>query len=70
MAGTCDEGSDAQKFQNVTKYLLMFYILTAHLIAIILHYLYQVLNHYDYKTVANILLVAKVSIYLYAVMEV
>ena len=48
----------------------MFYILTAHLVSIVLHYLYQVLNHYDHKTIANCLLVAKVGLYLYAVMEV
>jgi len=70
VTGTCDAGSDAEKFQQTTKYELMFYILTAHLVSIILHYLYQVFNHYDYKTVANSLFVAKVGIYLYAVMEV
>jgi len=52
------------------KYMLMFWIMTAHLIAILFHYAYQVLNHYEYKSWANAFLVLKVGIYLYAVMKV
>ena len=70
VTGTCDEGSDAYEFQLTTKYTLMWYILTAHLVCIWLHYLYQILNHYDFKGIANCLLVAKVGIFIYTVMEV
>jgi hypothetical protein len=44
--------------------------MSAHLLAILFHYLYQVLNHYECKSWANLFLVLKVGIYLYAVMEV
>ena len=67
--GTCDD-KDAAHFATKGKYELMFYIMTAHLMSIAIHYLYQVLNHYNKKTVANILLVIKVAVYIYAVMEV
>lgn len=52
------------------KYMLMFWIMTAHLISILFHYAHQVLNHYEYKTWANAFLVLKVGIYLYVVQEV
>jgi len=68
--GTVDPASEAYYFMTEGKYWYMFYIMTAHLVAIVFHYLYQVLNHYDHKALANILLVFKVGIYLYAVMEV
>jgi len=67
--GTCDD-KDANKFATTEKYHLMFIMMTAHLICIAIHYLYQVLNHYNQKTFANILLVLKVLVYIYAVMEV
>lgn len=50
--------------------MLMFWIMTSHLFAILAHYAHQVLNHYEYKTWANLFLVLKVGVYLYAVMKV
>lgn len=70
VSGTVDPKSDAYYFMTEGKYWYMFYVMSAHLISIFFHYLYQVLNHYDHKSWANILLVLKVLIYLYAVMEV
>ena len=70
VAGTVDPASDAYYFMTEGKFLYMFYIMSAHLISIVFHYLYQVLNHYDYKSFANMFLVLKVCIYIYAVMEV
>jgi len=70
ITGTCEVGTDAYNFLTENKYWLMFYITSSHLIAIMFHYLYQVLNHYEYKAMANILLVLKIGIYLYTVMEV
>jgi len=67
--GECDD-KDAQRFSKSGKYHLMFAIMTAHLLCIVFHYLYQVLNHYNKKTIANILLVIKVLLYIYSVMMV
>lgn len=64
------EDEDASYFMTEGKFWLMFLIMTAHLVSILLHYLHQVLNHYEYKTWANLFLVLKVGIYLYAVMKV
>lgn len=69
--GTCPATAvDALEFMSTGKHMLMFYIMSAHLAAIVLHYLYQVLNHYDYKTAANVLLMLKVVTYFYTVVEV
>ena len=40
VAGTVDPASDAYYFMTEGKYLYMFYIMSAHLIAIVFHYLY------------------------------
>jgi len=69
ITGTCDD-EDALNFMTHGKYMLMFWIMTSHLVAILFHYANQVLNHYEYKTWANIFLVLKVGIYLYTVMKV
>lgn len=67
---TCPAGTDAAAFIGGDAEKFMFYIMQAHLICIILHYLYQVLNHYDVKTIANAVLVLKILTYFYAVMSV
>jgi hypothetical protein len=69
ITGTCSD-EDALNFMTQGKYMLMFWIMTSHLIAILFHYANQVLNHYEYKTWANVFLVLKVGIYIYAVMKV
>lgn len=69
VTGTCDD-ADATNFMTHGKYMLMFWMMTSHLIAILFHYAHQVLNHYEYKTWANLFLVLKVGISLYAVMKV
>lgn len=68
--GTCAVETEAFHFETSSKYYLMYYIMSAHLVSITFHYLYQVLNHYNHRSWANLFLVMKVGIYLYAVMEV
>ena len=69
--GTCPaEYTDAVNFMTENKYWLMFSIMTGHLSAILLHYLYQVLNHYDYKTAANLALVTKVTSFFWIIVSV
>ena len=68
--GACPAGTDAAAFIAGDAEKYMFYIMQAHLVCILLHYLYQVLNHYDSKTIANAVLVMKILIYFYAVMSV
>ena len=52
------------------KYEYMFAILSAHLFAVLAHYIAQVTNHYGYKSISNVLKVAKVLSYLWTLMEV
>lgn len=68
--GTCKPKTEAFYFQTDGKYWYMFYIMTAHLAAVILHYGRQLANHYNLKTIANLMLVSKVLGYLYVVMMV
>ena len=74
--GTCEPVKEAKdKFNALTfmlngKYEFMFLIMTGHLAAIAGHYLYQILNHYDFKTLANLCLVAKTVVFLWIVMDI
>mgnify|MGYP006889595519 CR=1 FL=1 len=71
VSGTCPTSAkEAFYFMTEGKYWLMYYIMTAHLMSIILHYSSQVLSHYGYRTLANFMVIAKVLGYLYTVMEV
>ena len=67
VTGTVDPESEAYYFMTEGKYWFMFYIMSAHLVAIVFHYLAQVLNHYEWKALANLLIVIKVASYLYAI---
>lgn len=67
--GTCDAGTPAQKFMDSGKEEYMFTIMTAHLVSVVFHILAQVVFKNN-KFWANIFLVLKVLIYLYAVVYV
>jgi hypothetical protein len=45
-------------------------MLSAHLFAVLSSYIAQVTNHYGYKTISNMLTVAKVLSYLWTIMNV
>lgn len=45
-------------------------MLSAHLFAVLSSYIAQVTNHYGYKTISNMLTVAKVLTYLWTIMSV
>lgn len=62
--GTCDAAKDteAQNFILGTKYTLMNYAVVGHAVCLICHYLYQILNHYEIKVIANLFLISKMMI--------
>lgn len=65
-AGNCPEGTPAYKFMTTGKTELMFTIMTAHLVCVLLHVLSYVLQSRN-KLWANIFIIAKVLICIYAV---
>ena len=66
--GTCKTNTAAYYFMTEGKNFFMFYMLTAHLAATLLHYGSQLASHFGYKTIANVALVVKVLGYLWTVM--
>jgi hypothetical protein len=68
--GNCPEGSEAQIFVLGGKFSLMKLAVFGHLASIVCHYIYQILNHYDIKVLANFFLFAKMLTYFIVVLKI
>ena len=68
--GTCPPGTEAQDFILGHKFTLMNLAMTAHAICLASHWLYQLLNHYEVKVIANVFLMLKMLVYFIAVLKI
>lgn len=59
VVGTCPNDSEGQKFIMGGKYELVKLAMFGHAASIFCHYVYQILNHYEVKVIANLFLMAK-----------
>ena len=68
--GTCPEGTEAQDFILGYKYTLMNLAMAAHAVCLVSHWLWQLLNHYEFRVVANIFLMLKMFVYFVATLKI
>jgi hypothetical protein len=67
--GTCPPG-EAEDFRTGGKYTLMTYAMTAHATALFLHWMYQLLNHFEIKVLANMCLVTKMITFFVLILKI
>mmetsp|Transcript_11711 Transcript_11711/g.19768 ORF Transcript_11711/g.19768 Transcript_11711/m.19768 type:complete len:355 (-) Transcript_11711:871-1935(-) len=70
VVGTCPEKSEAHEFMTSGKYYLMNLAMVSHAVSIICHYIFQVLNHYDLKVLANLFLMLKMMVFFFATLKI
>lgn len=68
--GTCPKGTEGEYFMVGGKYEFMSYAMAAHAGALILHWLYQLLNHWDIKVLANMCLVSKMALFFILILRI
>ena len=67
--GTCPPG-EAEDFRVDGKYTLMTYAMTAHGMALFLHWMYQILHHFEIKVLANLCLVTKMLVFFVLILKI
>ena len=68
--GTCPKGSEGETFINNGKFSLMNTAMMAHGLSLVLHWMYQLLNHYEVKVVANMCLVSKMVLFFISILKI
>jgi hypothetical protein len=66
----CPPKSEGAAFVNGAKYSLMNLVMLGHGVALALHWLSQILNHYEVKVFANILAVVKMVLFFIMILKV
>jgi hypothetical protein len=64
------EYKEAYDFISGKKYTLMNLAITAHAVCLLSHWLYQILNHYEIKVMANVFLMLKMMFYFIAILRI
>lgn len=70
IVGTCPPKTEAQDFILGHKYTLMNLAMTAHAVCLLSHWLYQLLNYYEVRVVANIFLMVKMFVYFFSILKI
>lgn len=68
--GNCPEGTEAQNFILGGKYSLVKLAVFGHAVSIFCHYIYQLLNHFDVKVLANFFLFGKMLTFFIVVLKI
>ena len=68
--GTCPEGTEAQDFILGYKFTLMNLAMAAHAICLVSHWLWQLLNHYEFRVFANLFLMLKMFVYFVSILTI
>jgi hypothetical protein len=61
---------EANAFVSGKKYTLMNLAITAHAVCLLSHWVYQILNHFEVKVMANIFLMLKMMFYFIAILRI
>ena len=68
--GTCPKGTEGEYFMMGGKYEFMRYAMAAHAGALTLHWMYQILNHWEIKVLANICLVSTMAMFFILILRI
>jgi hypothetical protein len=62
VVGNCPEGTESFNFIQGGKFTLVRLAMLGHAVSVVCHYIYQILNHFDVKVLANFFFFAKMLV--------